>query len=130
MLSVTVKGIPQADTGLQKLSDSVDDLRPFWARLGRTLSDESQRLWPLHRRSGRLRESLRWTGSRLGRGGIFEASRDRLAFGSSVFYSRYHQFGAKHTPRRILININEAAHGELLASWMRERAKAAGLEVT
>lgn len=129
MLSVTVNGMTQADSGLERFAAQVVDLRAFWPRFAKGLSDESQRLWPLRRRSGRLLRSLVWAGSRLGRGGIFESSPDRLRVGSDVFYSRFHQFGAKHTPRRPLIHVDEKQHVELLAEWLRSRASASGLEI-
>ena len=72
-------------TALRRFASGVDDLRPYWRLLGETLADEGQRRWPLRRRSGRLRESLVWAGGRLGKGGVFEASPDRLTFGSSIF---------------------------------------------
>ena len=119
----------QVETRLRRFSDGLDDLRPFWRELGAHLADEAQRSWPLRRRSGRLRRSLTWAGSRLGRGGVYEASPDRLAFGTSVFYGRFHQFGAKHTPRRPLIHVDEADTSTRLGEWARGRATAAGLEV-
>ena len=130
MLSLTVKGIPQADAGLQKLSDSAEDLRPLWARLGRGLADESQRLWPLRRGSGRLRRSLRWTGSRLDRGGIFESSPSQLRFGSAIFYGRFFQSGTARRAARTLIHVDAAQHAAQLSSWLGARADKGGLEVT
>ena len=127
-IKLDVDGLRQADAALRRFSDGLD-LRPFWRELGERLAAEAQARWPLRRRSGRLRESLRWAGTKLGAGGIFEASPDRLAFGSSVFYGRFHQFGAKHTPRRPLIHVNEADTSTRLGEWARDRARAAGLEV-
>ena len=130
MLSVKVNnGIPQADSGLHKFADSVSDLRPFWAQLGERLADEAQRRWPLRRRTGRLRRSLTWAGDRLGRGGIFESSPDRLRFGSSLFYGRFAQYGTKRQRATPLIHVNADRHADQLDRWLRARAVKAGLEV-
>ena len=128
LFRIDVHGLP--GRGLTRLADGVSDLRPFWAELGRSLADESQRRWPLKRRSGRLRRSLTWAGDRLGRGGVFETSPDALRFGSAVFYSRFFQHATKRRPARPLIHVNEQDHAEQLSTWLRERAAAAGLEVT
>ncbi len=130
MLSVKIEGLGQADTGLRKFAAQVDDLRAFWPRFAKGLADESQRLWPLRRKTGRLRQSLTWRGNRLGRFGIYEPDPDRLRFGSAVFYARYPQTGARKQRKTPLINIDEKQHGEQLAEWLRGRAAAAGLEVT
>ena len=127
---IDVGGLSESDTALRKFAADFEDFRPFWSKLGRSLADEAQARWPLRRRSGRLRRSLVWAGKRLGRGGIYEASPDKLQFGTGVFYGRFHQHGAKNTPRRPLIHIDETAHTEQLRAWLRARAAAAGLEVT
>ena len=122
-------GVRESDIRLRTFAADVGDLRPFWAELGRSLATETQSRWPLKRRSGRLRRSLKWSGSRLGRGGVYESSRDRLTIGTSVFYGRFYQHGAKHTPRRPLIHIDEAQHTEQLSAWLQARAARSGLEV-
>ena len=127
-LRIDVHGLP--DRELKRLADGVSDLRPFWARLGQSLADEAQQRWPLRRRSGKLRRSLTWRGETLGRGGVFEPTPDRLTFGSAVFYSKFHQHGARNVPRRELIHVNPARHTAALASWLVARAQRAGLEVT
>ena len=129
MLSVKVDGLAQSDSSLRKFADSVEDLRPFWRELGQGLAETIDARWPLRRRTGRLRESLMWAGDRLGRGGIFESDPDRLRFGTSVFYGRFFQHGAKHTPRRPIIHIDESQHSRQLSSWLQARAAAGGLEV-
>ena len=118
----------QVETRLRRFSDGLD-LRPFWRELGAHLAAQAQARWPLRRRSGRLRTSLTWAGSKLGRGGVFEASPDRLQFGSSIFYGRFFQFGAKYTPRRPLVHVDAADVGTRLTEWAKARAVAAGLEV-
>ena len=118
----------QVETRLRKFSDGLD-LRPFWSELGERLADEAQRRWPLKRRTGKLRKSLTWAGTKLGAGGIFESSPDRLAIGTSIFYSRFSQFGTKRQKARPLIHVNEADASTRLGEWARERATASGLEV-
>ena len=128
MLKVDVAGREKADTGLRKFSASVEDLRPFWAQLGRGLADAGGR-WPLRRRTGKLRKSLTWAGARLGPHGIFESDPTRLTFGSAVFYSRFHQFGTKRQRARPLIHVDPKQHTAQLATWLRDRAARSGLEV-
>ena len=130
MLHVKVEGLSKGDRALRRFSAQLADLRPFWRELGEHLADTAQSRWPLRRRTGRLRKSLVWRGDTLGPRGIFESSPDRLQFGSAVFYGRFHQHGAKHTPRRPLIHIDEAQHSEQLTTWLQARAAASGLEVT
>ena len=129
-LKIDVDGLRQADAGLRRFGAGVLDLRPFWRLLGETLADEAQRRWPLRKRSGRLRRSLTWAGSRLGRGGIFETAPDRLRFGTAVFYGRFSQFGTKRQQARPIVHIDEAQHAALLRTWLQARATAAGLEVS
>ena len=129
VFEIDVGGLTQADRALRKFGATVENWRPFWSQLGESLATETQRRWPLRRRSGRLRESLHWTGSRLGRGGVFESSPDRLTFGSSIFYSRFSQYGTKQQRARPLIHVNEKQHTELLRAWLVARAQPAGVEV-
>ena len=128
-LKLNIDGLSQADAALRKFGAGLLDWRPFWRLLGERLADDSQARWPLKRRSGRLRKSLVWASGRLGRGGIFESAPDRLTFWTAVFYGRFHQYGAKHTPRRPLIHVDADAHAEQLATWLVARAQRAGLEV-
>ena len=130
MTRVNLHGAGEADSKLGKFADAVLDWRPFWRELGADLAREAQERWPLRRRTGRLRRSLQWAGNRLGRGGVFESSPDKLTFGSAIFYGRFHQRGSKRTQRRELIHINEPQHAQQLDAWLRKRAEAAGLEVT
>ena len=130
IIDIRATGLREADQALAALSAAALDLRPYWAELGADLSRTSQEFWPLRRLSGRLRRSLIWCGSTLGRGGVFEASADRLTFGLSLFYGRFSQTGTKHQPIRELIHIDPERHTAALASWLVARAEAAGLEVT
>ena len=130
MLRVKVNnGIAQSDSGLRKFAASVEDLRPFWAQLGRGLADEAQRRWPLRRRTGKLRQSLQWAGNGLGRGGVYLPTPDSLQFGSEVFYSRFWQFGTKRHAARPLIHVDAGRHSSQLSSWLRARAESGGLEI-
>ena len=129
MAAIKETGVRESEIRLGTFAADLGDLRPFWAQLGESLATETQSRWPLRKRSGRLRRSLRWAGSRLAKGGIFESSPDRLAFGSSIFNSRFHQYGAKHTPRRPLIHVDEKQHTDQLTTWLQDRAKSSGLEV-
>lgn len=114
---------------LEQFARELDDLRPFWRQLGEHLAAKAQARWPLRRRSGRLRRSLTWAGSRLGRGGIYKATSNALTIGSRIFYSGFHQYGAKNLPARTLVHVDEQDTAERLATWARERATASGLEV-
>ena len=67
--------------------------------------------------------------SKLGRGGIFEASPNRLEFGTSLFYGRFAQYGTKKQQATPLINVDEIVIGQRLALWAKSRAAASGLEV-
>ena len=111
---------------LATFAESLRDLRPFWSRLGEHLSDETQSRWPLRRQSGQLRQSLTWTGQRLGRGGIFKSTPDRLVFGTRVFYAAFHQRGAKHLPVRQLVHVDPDDIGARLNDWAVARARVAG----
>ena len=72
-----------------------------------------------------------WAGDRLGRGGVFfEASPDKLTFGTNLFYSRFHQYGTKRHAARPLIHVDADRHSSQLSSWLQARAAASGLEVT
>ena len=128
-LRIDVGGLGSADTGLRKFARTVDDWRGFWRQLGERLADDTQARWPLRRRTGRLRKSLTWHGDKLGPHGVFEADPDRLKFGSAVFYGRFAQAGTKRQRARPLIHVDAKAHSEQLATWLRDRADRAGLEV-
>ena len=115
---------------LATYSSLVSDLRPYWRELAERLSDDTQSRWPLRRRSGKLRRSLTWAGSRLGRGGVYKARPDRLVYGSRVFYASWAQRGTRHQSATPLIHVDEADIGKRLDAWTTERARVAGLEVT
>lgn len=128
-MRIALHGVIAANKGLAALAAGVSDLRPFWRHLGSALGTTIQARWPLRRRTGRLRKSLTWSGDRLGKGGIYEPTPDRLTFGSAVFYGRFFQHGTKRQAAQPLIHIDEAEHAEQLGVWLRARASAAGLEV-
>ena len=129
MLRIKATGLAESDRKLRQFAARIIDLRPFWRELGEHLADEAQSRWPLRRWSGKLRTSLTWHSDRLAKHGVFESSPDRLRFGTNVFYSRFHQHGAKHTPRRPLIHVDEADASARFSAWLRDRAARAGLEV-
>ena len=118
--------LQKVDRDLGTYAALVSDMRPFWELLGRSLADETERRWPLRRRSGRLRRSLSWAGSRLGRGGIYQPKRDRLIYGSRLFYGHFSQVGTKHQAKRPLIHVDETAIAARLSGWAVDRAKRAG----
>ena len=128
-LRIDVSGLAEGDRALREFAAGVEDWRPFWRELGEHLADEAQSRWPLRRRTGRLRKSLTWAGGRLGPGGIFESSADRLEFGTNVFYSRFAQYGTKRQRQRTLLHVDETAIGQRLGLWAKSRAAASGLEV-
>ena len=130
VFKIAVTGVSESDTALRRFGSTVEDWRGFWAQLGESLATETQRRWPLKRLSGRLRESLSWAGSRLGKRGIYESSPDRLRFGTAIFYSRFSQVGTKRQRARALIHINEKQHAAQLTTWLQARAVASGLEIT
>ena len=128
-LKIDVTGLDTADTALRRFGARLLDWRPFWRLLGERLADDAQARWPLKRRTGRLRKSLVWAGSRLGRFGVFESSPDRLQFGSAVFYGRFAQSGTKRQRATPLIHVDPKQHSEQLTTWLQARAAASGLEV-
>ena len=127
---IRVTNLGDADQRLRKFAKNLEDFTPFWRELSEHLATETQQRWPLRRRSGRLRRSLTWRGERLGKHGVFEASADRLRFGSALFYGRFHQSGTKHAPRRTLIHVDQDDTSTRFAAWARDRAEQSGLEVT
>ena len=118
--------LQKVDRDLATFAALTADLRPFWELLGRSLADESQSRWPLRRRTGKLRRSLAWSGSRLGRSGIFQSKRDKLLYGTRLFYGHFAQHGTKHQPATKLIHVNEDDISARLSAWSIERARAAG----
>ena len=118
--------LEKVDKNLATYAALTADLRPYWLELGRALAAESAARWPLKRRSGRLRRSLTWAGSRLGRGGIFQATRDRLLYGSRLFYADFAQRGTKRQPATPLVHVDEDAIARRLNAWSVDRARRAG----
>ena len=121
--------LEKVDKNIATYSALTSDLRPFWAELGRSLADDAQRRWPLRRRSGKLRRSLKWSGDGLGRGGIYEARPDRLLFGTRIFYASFSQSGTRNQPARALVRVDENAIAARMSAWASERARRSGLEV-
>ena len=119
-----------ADRRLRKFAKHVENLTPFWATLAEHLADDAQARWPLRRHSGRLRASLTWARGRLGRGGVYSPTANRLAFGTSLFYGRFAQSGTTRQRTTPLIHVDADDARKRLSDWMRARAEASGLEVT
>ena len=125
--------IPSLDVpvdALDQAARTLGDFTPIWPQVAESLANTAQQRWPLKRRSGALRESLRWTGRGLGKGGIYRASSDALTIGSRVFYSGFSQYGAKHQPARKLLTVDENDTTKRLEAWARSCAAAAGLTVS
>ena len=122
--------LEKVDRDLATFARLTADLRPFWAELGRSLADETERRWPLKRKSGRLRRSLTWARGRLGRGGIYRSRPDRLIFGTRLFYADFSQRGTTRQATRELIHVREDEITTRLTAWAVDRAKQAGLEAT
>ena len=127
---IELRDLDGADRHLRAFARQLIDLRPFWRELAERLADDVQSRWPLQRRSGRLRTSLTWRGTRLGRHGVFESSQNQLRFGTDLFYSRFPQFGTTRQSKTPLIDIDEEDASAQLQRWVRDRATSAGLEVT
>ena len=125
-VSVT-PSLADVDAQLNSFSDSLTaDLSDFWPIIGENLAGEAQARWPLQRRSGRLRQSLEWTGNRLGRGGIYEPKRDTLRFGTRQFYAGFSHFGTESQRTRPLLHVDPDAIQAGLTEWAHARIKAAG----
>ena len=128
--SISVTPLPDTPArALDALGRSLADLTDFWPGLAESLADTAQARWPLRRRTGTLRRSLRWAGTRLGRGGIYKASSDELVFGTSTFYGDFSQRGTRRQPARKLVAVDVDDTTKRLSEWARRRAIAAGFEV-
>ena len=130
----SIRATPSLDEPIGQLDRagrSLRDFSDFWPLLGRAIADESQRSWPLRRRTGTLRRSLTWAGGRagLGKGGVYEADPDALTIGSSIFYARFSHHGTRRQSKRVLLTVDESDTTARLTEWARDRATAAGLEV-
>jgi phage gpG-like protein len=74
---------------------------------------------PILVRDGDLRESLRWSGSSLGPGGVFDPKPSYVIAGTSIPYGKYHQYGTKHMPARpFLPTPDPAVFAPLLQQWL------------
>ena len=128
--SVSVNpSLDEPSASLDAFARALVDLSSFWPGLAESLADESQARWPLRRRTGRLRESLRWAGTRLGEEGIYKPTRDALVFGTSTFYSAFHHLGVGRLRKRELLHVDTDDTTKRLEAWASSRATAAGLEV-
>lgn len=74
---------------------------------------------PILERTGALRDSVRWTGRRLGPGGIFDAQPAFAVIGTRVPYGAAHQTGTARLPARpFLPTPDPAVFGPLLKAWL------------
>ena len=127
----TVRTTPSLDApigALDRAARSIRDLSTFWPTLAESIADESKRSWPLRRVTGRLRRSLTWSGKGLGRGGIYEATRDALVIGSRVFYGAFSHYGTVNQRKRVLLGVDPLDTTKRLEKWARDRVIGAGLE--
>ena len=127
--NIAVTGLRDADQHLRTFAKHLADLTPFWRELAEHLANDVQQGWPLRRHSGRLRKSLTWARGRLGLGGVFEPTANRLAFGTDLFYARFAQHGTTRQRKTPLIDVDVDDARTRLSDWMRARAEASGLEV-
>jgi hypothetical protein len=87
---------------------------------------------PILTRSTELRESVRWTGSGLGPGGIWEPLEKSLRLGTSVRHASAHMkgrwYGGREVmpARRFMEAPDKATFAPLLKKHIRERAMAGG----
>ena len=70
-------------------------------------------------RTGRLRESVKWNGTGLGAGGIFEAEPGFAIAGTSVPYGRAHMDGRSNMPARPFLPAPDpTVFAPLLREWI------------
>ena len=128
--TIHVKGLAESDKALREFAAGVSGLATVLARAGRApgrRSPSALAVTPTVPESSA--RSLDVGGDRLGRGGIFESSPNRLEFGTEIFYARFAQHGTKKQRARRVIHVDETDIGQRLALWAKSRAAAAGLEV-
>lgn len=74
---------------------------------------------PILVRDGALRESVRWSGTALGPGGIFDPHPRHVVVGTAVAYAAYHQYGTMRMPARpFLPTPDPNVFAPLLAQWL------------
>jgi phage gpG-like protein len=74
---------------------------------------------PILTRTGDLRESMRWSGSSVGAGGIFEATPSYAIAGTSIPYGRFHQSGTSKMPARSFMpQPDPAVFAPLMLKWI------------
>lgn len=83
---------------------------------------------PILVREGRLRESVRWGGTGLGAGGIFQAERQFVVAGTAIPYGQFHQTGTSRMPARpFLPTPDPAVFAPLMKEWLLRNAKSGKL---
>lgn len=84
---------------------------------------------PILTREGFLRDSLQWTGTHLGPGGVFEAYPTYVIYGTTIPYASAHQKGTARLPARPFMHEpNPEIFGPLLKNWILRNAKKGGLD--
>lgn len=74
---------------------------------------------PILVRTGEMRESVRWYGTNLGPGGLFDPHPSYVIAGTTIPYAKYHQTGTKHMPARpFLPPPDPAVIVPLLQQWL------------
>lgn len=74
---------------------------------------------PILVREGVLQESVRWTGTGLGHGGIFQAEPSFVIAGTAVPYAKHHQYGTERMPARpFLPPPDPAVFAPLMQAWL------------
>jgi phage gpG-like protein len=98
-----------------------------WARLSPGYALWKQKAYPgqgILQRTGRLQESLRWSGTTVGREGLFDASPTAVVVGTRVPYGAFHQSGTRRMPARpFLPTPDPAIVAPLMQAWIMKVAK-------
>lgn len=130
--SLNVEGEQQVARMLSRVTEKINDLRPFldsaagflvatmgdqfsgegsrtggWAPLSPRYAADKARRWgskPILEASGAMKASLTGTG---GRNISRQIGGDTLEFGTSVPYARYHQTGTSRMPQRRILDLTE-----------------------
>lgn len=93
-----------------------------WAPLSPSYAAWKARHYPGERilsRTGALRDSLAWTGSGLGPGGVWLATKQGVEFGTAIPYAQYHAKGTGTMPARPFMDPpNKTVFVQQLRAWL------------
>jgi phage gpG-like protein len=85
---------------------------------------------PILTRTGRLRESMMWSGSSVGPDGIFIAEPTTVVVGTAVPYGVFHQTGTSKMPARPFIDPPDPGEwAAVMRQWLMREARKQGLSV-